>query len=128
MTPAQIANKHIDAWIADCTDSPTLRQRVEDAVWEGIVQAHANWQAGNATLRHERDVAQAQLAALKAACNFDVSGDASPETTVRRLVAQFQDMTQARDDAVEAAKLIALSLPNNRDEPRSPEQPLSPER
>lgn len=67
MTPQQIEDiawKHVDAWLeSDPTASRGLRAHVADAITEALAIRDRHWEAGNATLRHERDVARAALGA-----------------------------------------------------------------
>lgn len=87
MTSSLIARKHLDLWQADDPSkdgTPTLRQRLTDAIHEAVELTNAHWISGNATLRHERDTAQAQLNAVKAALNCDESAE-DAETAARRL-------------------------------------------
>jgi len=96
MTPSAITaliSRHVNPWYeADKTPVKTLRECIADAVAEAIAITDKNWQDGNATLRHERDVAQAKVASLCAS-----------EQTV---LAELQALRQARDDAVAACHLM----------------------
>ena len=96
MTPAQITLRHVDLWLAEDPSLPeahTLTQRMTDAISEALAVQAEEHRNATLTLQHESGV----LAAVKAACNFDISGDASPETTVRRLWHENQEMKFARE-------------------------------
>ncbi len=62
-----IADKHLDNWFAadPQTDTTSLRQHVEAAISEALERQAANFAAGTATIKHERDRALAELAAVR---------------------------------------------------------------
>ena len=65
MTPSSIdalLDRHLSDWLGSGPDSPCLRERMADAIREAVAAQDKLWADGNATLRHERDVA---IAALK---------------------------------------------------------------
>lgn len=90
MTPTliqQIADRHVEAWLStpgELASSVTLRVHVANAITEAVAENDRQWQAGADTLRHERDQAQAQLAAIRAALSFNPSEDRDLETCARR--------------------------------------------
>lgn len=90
MTPTLItalANKHVEAWLStpgELASSVTLRGHVARAITEAVAENDRQWQAGADTLRHERDQAQAQLAAIRAALSFNPAEDRDLETCARR--------------------------------------------
>lgn len=60
----QIAHRHLDAWFAanPVTSTKRLVDYVVEAIAEGQAATARDYMAGNATLRHERDVAVKALA------------------------------------------------------------------
>ncbi len=91
MTPSQIqsiAERHLSEWCASppgMERQPTLRRHFIEAMAEAATEERKAWQAGNGTLRHERDVAQNELAAVRAALSFDPAVDRDLESCARRL-------------------------------------------
>jgi hypothetical protein len=82
MTPQQIEDiawKHVDAWLeSKPTETRSLRAHVADAITEALAIRDRHWEAGNATLRHERDVALAALAAHAAPAQPSAPAAAQP--------------------------------------------------
>ena len=77
MTPPELADKHLDLWFKDGVSVPgdgklTLRERVTDAIKEALEKQEADNAAGHATIIHERDVAQAEVARLKSMSTIEM--------------------------------------------------------
>lgn len=59
MTPSEttaLIDKHLSGWLGVDHDSPTLRDRIAAMIAEAEKKRDELWQAGNNTLRHERNV------------------------------------------------------------------------
>lgn len=51
-----LLSRHLDAWYADTgAEGPTLRIHMHNAIQEALAEQDKLWQAGNETLRHERN-------------------------------------------------------------------------
>ena len=50
-----LLDRHLEGWLGSSGDSLTLRERMAAAIAEAIAITNKDWEAGNATLRHERD-------------------------------------------------------------------------
>jgi len=99
MTTTEIQNittRHLEAWFADRGDERlTLRQHFSDAITEAVAETNKLWAAGANTLRFERDKAQAELAAVRAALSCQ-SGE-NTENVARKLYHDCVDYKYAAE-------------------------------
>lgn len=98
----EITAKHLEAWYAN-PGGDTLRQHVADAITEALAEQDKLWQAGNTTLRHERDMALGRLRAVEAGLSFSAADDTDLETCARRHY-------HGHIDAVQALKLAEARI------------------
>lgn len=130
MTPSEISSlidKHLTGWLGSDAPEPTLRDRIAAMIAEAESARDKLWADGNATLKHELN--SARYVARHARQTLDdlhiliddygVTGqsDGSIQSKINavcqereRLKLAVDAVRVARDDAVQAAHLIAEQL------------------